>query len=303
MVSVLVAIGSLQSARAQEAQVATTLGKEIFEALGKDAAQFGGETVARQTAKRLVTEAAESAGAAGGRIAQTQVQRILATGQESLIFDLKSLSGRSLPLLKDVADGALPTAVSTLARPGVTQAIESLGSTTLQKAALAGELRLPGVGIKLVQHYGEEGAQLVVKVTEDQANSVIAAFRPQAIKALPSAERSALMKALTSRPDARVFNFQGTTGPLMVVAGGVVLWHAADLALTPDERVTEQPDGTVVREKRSVGSRAAEAFPAAIHELSHPLKWTGIALACGATLISGLLLWRRQRGQLGSRNT
>src|SRR5437762_2563118 len=91
LVGALIAFGCLQTVQAQEAQVVSALGREIVEALGKDAAQFGGETVARQTAKRLVTEAAESAGTAGGRIAQAQVQRILVTGQESLIFDLKAI--------------------------------------------------------------------------------------------------------------------------------------------------------------------------------------------------------------------
>ena len=287
LVAVAVVAAPLRIARAQEAEVVTTLGREIVEALGKDAVEFGGEAVARQTAKRLVTEAAESAGIAGGRIAKAQVKRILASGRESLIFDLKSLSGKSLPLLEGVTDEALPSAVSTLARPGVSKAIESLSSTALQKAALAGETRLPGVGLKLVQHYGDEGAQLVAKLTEDQANSVIAALRPNAINSLSSGERSKLLNALASRPDARVFNLDGVTGPLVVVASGVVIWHGIDVTLSPDELVTERPDGTVIRERTSVGSRT-------VHELSVPLKWTGITLAVGAALIFGVQLWRRQ---------
>lgn len=302
-IACVVAVAPTRIAHAQEAEVVTTIGKEIVDALGKDAVEFGGDTAARQTANRLVTEATESVGNTGARIAKAQVERILASGRESLIFDLKSLSGKSLLLLEDVTDEALPSAVGTLARPGVGEAIESLSSITLQKAALAGETRLPGVGLKLVQHYGVEGAQLATDLTEDQANSVIAALRPNAINSLSSADRSKLLNALSSRADARVFNFQGITGSLVVVASGVVLWHGIDVTLSPDERVTELPDGTVIREKTSVGSRAVEAMPAAVRELSTPLIWTGVTLALGAIMISGILLFLHRRERMKGRES
>lgn len=302
-IACVVVVVPTRIAHAQEAEVVTTIGKEIVDALGKDAVEFGGDTAARQTANRLVTEATESVGNTGGRIAKAQVERILASGRESLIFDLKSLSGKSLLLLEDVTDEALPSAVGTLARPGVGEAIGSLSSITLQKAALAGETRLPGVGLKLVQHYGVEGTQLATDLTEDQANSVIAALRPNAINSLSSAERSKLLNALSSRADARVFNFQGITGPLVVVASGVVLWHGIDVTLSPDERVTELPDGTVIREKTSVGSRAVEVMPAAVRELSTPLRWTGVTLALGAIMISGILLLMRRRERMKRRES
>lgn len=282
-------------ASAQEAEVATTIGKGIVKALGKDATEFGGEAVARQTAKRLLTEAVESAGSGGGQIAEAQLKRILTSGNESLIFDLKSISGKSLPLLEDVTDKALPSAVGTLARPGVGEGIQTLSSTLLQRAALDGEMRLPGAGLKLVEQYGSEGAQLARTLSEDQANSVLSALRPKAINSLPGAERSSLLKALTSRPDARVFNFEGATGPLLVVAGGIVIWHGIDVTLSPEERVTERPDGTVVREKSSVGVRAVQNLPLAFRELSPAFKWTGITFAVGASVVAGILLLRHQK--------
>jgi hypothetical protein len=285
---------------AQEAEVVSVLAKEIIEALGKDAVEFGGDKVARQTANRLMVEATESAGAGGGRIAKAQIERVLATGRDALVFDLKSISGKSLLLLQDVGDESLPAALGALTRPGVDSGIESLGSTALRKAALAGEIRLPGAGLKLVQYYGVEGAQLVTKLSEDQANSLIAALRPNAINALPSAERSGLLNAVASRPEARVFNFENITGPLVVIAGGIVIWHGIDVTLARDERVTELPDGTVVRENAGLGSRAVQTVPMTAHELSTPLKWTGVTLGVGATLIVGLLLWpRRKRSAVG----
>jgi hypothetical protein len=297
MTGAAIVLMPIRRASAQEAEIATTIAKEIVQTLGKDATEFGGESMAEQTAKRLLSEAAESGAKGGGRIARVQVKRILASGKEPLIFDLKSISGKSLPLLEDVSDEALPEVVGTLARPGIDKGIQSLGSVALRKAALSGETRLPGAGLKLVQHYGEDGVQLASKLTEDQANSVIAALRPNAVNSLPAAERSRLLNALVSRPDARVFNLEGVTGPLVVVAGGVVVWHGIDVAFSPDERVTERPDGTVVREKTSVGSRAVGMMPAAVRELSTPLKWTGVTFAVGATLCVVLIIWRYQTRQ------
>jgi hypothetical protein len=291
---IIIAATAVSSARAQEAEVAVTIGRQIIKTLGKDAVEFGGETTARQTAKRLLVEAAETGGATGSRVARTQIERVLATGKEGLVFDLKALSGKSLSLLDNVTDETLPAAVSALARPGVGMGIESLETTALQQAALAGEVRMPGVGLKIVQHYGDDGAQLVGKLTEDQANSMVAALRPNAIKALSATERSKLLNALASRPDARVFNLEKTTGPLVVVASGVVIWHAIDVGLAPDELLTERPDGTVVREKISVGSRAAQAIPIVAREIEVPLKWTGVTLAIGVSMVTGILLWRRR---------
>ena len=280
---------------AQEAELAEILGKEIAEGLGKDAAEFGGDEAAEQTARRLVTEATDAVGESGGQVAKVQVERIIAGGNEAIIFDLKNMPGDALPLLKDIPDEALPSAVEAIGRRGVAEGLESLGSTTLREEALEAEMRFPGVGLKLIQYYGEEGAKVAGELTEDQANSLVAALRPEAIKSLPIAEQSKLLNALASRPDARLFNFKNLTGPLVVVAGGIVVYHGVDLMLSPDERVIEEPDGTVVRETTSVGSRFVQSFPQVATALSNPLKWAGVALATGVTLVLTFLLWLRHR--------
>lgn len=277
---------------AQEAAVVNAVGRQMVKTLGKDAVEFGGEAVAKQTARRLLAEAGESAGEAGGRVAARQLERVALSGRGATVFELKALSGKSLLLLDDVADDALPAAVSTLARPGVSAGIEKLATTAIQKAALAGETRLPGAGLKLVSNFGDDGVKLAIRLTEDQANSVIAALRPAAIKAMPAAERSGLIGTLLKNPGARVANFGGVTGPLVVVAGGVVVWHGIDVALAPQERVTEMPDGTVVREKISVGARAVDTVPAALTAASTPLLWTGVTFAACLSLVAA---WRFRR--------
>lgn len=283
-------------ARAQTGAAVAAVSKQILKSLGKDAIEFGGEAAAEQVAKRLLAEAIEAGGPAAAKTAEAQIIRILSRGSA---FDLKSLSGRALLLLPDVSDDALGRAVGTLARAGVEQGLQSLGSQGLRRAALAGEIRLPGAGLKLVEHYGDDGAALVTRLTEDQANSVIAALRPNAINSLPPGERTKLLNALASRTDAKVVNFERTTGPLLVVAGGIVVWHGIDVGLAPNQRVIQQPDGTVIRETTSIGSQIAQSVPQAAEEMSHTAKWIGLAAVVGLSVIGCFWIWWRGRRGLG----
>ena len=282
-------------AHAQEAEIARVIGQEIVEALGKNALEFGGDEIARTTAFRLLAEATESAGQTGGRIGRIQIERILAVGKGSLIFDLKSITGKSLLLLSDVSEDGLPAALSTLTRPGVEDGIESLVSISLQKAALSAEVRLPGAGLKLVTCYGSEGAQAATKLSEDQANSLLVVARPSAINALPSIERSSLLKALARRPEALVLNLGSKNGPLLVVEGSTVIWHASDVSLPADQGVTELSDGTAELDTPSLCSGAMGHSPPVGDHLLNSLKWVYASAALGAVPIIGLLVGLRRR--------
>jgi hypothetical protein len=72
----------------------------------------------------------------------------------------------------------------------------------------------------------------------------------------------------------------------------VVVWHGIDVALAPQERITEMPDGTVVREKISVGARAVDTVPEALTAASTPLLWTGVTFAACLSLVAA---WRFRR--------
>lgn len=142
------------------------------------------------------------------------------------------------------------------------------------------------------------------RLTEDQANGVLAGLRPDAINAMPLADRASLLNALASRPDARVFTlvdagplFKAATGPLTVVAGGLVLWHATDVAFAPDERVTERPDGTVVRERTGVASKAVEVAPRAARAVSDLLLWPAVIAASGLALVVAAVALRTIGGK------
>ncbi len=284
-----------RSASGQEAQVVGTVVKEIAEGLGEHAAAFGGDEIAEQTAKRLVIEATEVAGNSGGKIAEAQVGRIAACGNEAAIFNLKTLHGQALPLLDDVPSKALPSAVATLVRSGVTRDLESLGSMALKREALAAEMRLPGAGLELAKDFGEEGATAARQLTEDQANSLLETVRPAELRSLPATERTQLLQSLAKHPEAQLANFGIPTGPLVVVAGGIVLWHAADLALAPEEDVYVDADGIAHHKKVPPFAIATRAMPAVAHEIAGLFGWAGISLAAGVSVVLALYVWLHHR--------
>jgi hypothetical protein len=295
-----VAVSSLwtRQAVAQEAQIVEQVAKEIAEGLGKDTVEFGGDEVVQETAERLVSEAAGALGESSAQIVKMQVERVVATADEAAIFDLKLIPGDQLPLLAKVSDGDISSAVVTMARPGVVDGLESLGTMTLKQEALAAEMRLPGAGLKLVENFGEEGADIVPNLTEDQANSLLSGTRPHVLGGLPKQERFELLNAVCSRPDARVFNWEKPTGPLIVVAGGVVgvvIWHAEDLMLSPDVRVTEMPDGTVIQEKTSIGSRVIQALPQVGSAMSRTFVVLGIWAIAALSVALMANIWLRHR--------
>jgi len=294
-VAALLLIIPARLALAQEAEVVETIAKEITEGLGKDTAEFGGDEMVQQTAKRLATEATAAAGESGVRIIQEQVERVMICRDTAAIFDLKLVRGDTMPLLEDISDAEIPKAMAALSRSEIEEGLESFSSSELRTEALMAEMRLPGEGLTLVRDFGAEGSSLASTLTEDQANSVLEGLRPAVLEDLSGAERSELLNALASRPDARLANFEKLTGPLMVVAGGLVIWHGENLVLSPNERVTDLPDGTVIRESTPIGSQVVQAMPQVATVMSSTIKWSGISAVAGVTVVFSVYIWLRHR--------
>ena len=271
---------------AQEASIVEGLVRGAMEVLGRDAAREGTEGALRKAFQKTLSEAAESG--TTREVAQTQLARVIAQNDPLLIEAAEGLPGRALPLLNDVPASGLRGAVEVLNRPGVAESVAKLDAS-LRYAAIQSEQRLPGAGLKIVQHYGEDGATLARSISEDQANNLIAVARPNAVNALTAADRQQLFDAL-ARPGAKLRNLRNLNGPMIVVASGVVLWHAADVGLAPDEKIIEQPDGTVVREKTSFGSITSQH----VFDVSRvPLLVVSGLIAAAVAFLAILRFWPR----------
>jgi hypothetical protein len=269
------------------------LARQFRRALGHELTEFGGERATRELAERLIRE--------GGEGSAARLTRIARAGEPSTIRALRDVPARSLRYLDDVPDDQLVRAVGTLARPGVNDALAALGSSAARSAALRAEMRLPGAGARLVGEFGDDAVETAVKLTDNQANQLLKVDRVTAVRSLAAPQRRALLDAVASNPQAQVHVIRtagkvGAAG-VAVVAGGIVLWHATDVALAPTERIVTHPDGTVERTTTSIGGHAAAAIPQIAQSYVPAVTAIGYATVGGATLffLTKSFVGRRRR--------
>ena len=270
------------------------IARQFRRALGRELAEFGGERATRELAERLIRE--------GGEGSAARLSRIARASEPSTIRALRDVPARSLRYLDDVPSDQLVRAVGTLARPGVNEALGALGTSAARSAALRAEMRLPGAGAQLVREFGDDAVEATVKLTDNQANQLLKVDRVTAVRSLSSPQRRALLDAVAADPQAQVqvIRTAGRTAAagVAVVAGGVVLWHATDVALAPTERILTHPDGTVERTTTSVGGQAAAAIPQVAQTYVPTVTALGYAAVAGTTLLGGTAVYLRHRRRL-----
>lgn len=296
-VVLLMMMSAATTARAGVAsETAEQVGRQFARSLGREMAEFGGERATRELAERLIRE--------GGDGAAARLTRIARAGEPSTIRALKNVPGQALKHLDDVPEGDLVRAVGTLARPGVAGQVTSLGSDALGSAALRAEMRLPGAGATLVREFGDDGLQAAARLGDTQANQLLRPDRVQAARRLSVANKRAMLDALASHPGAQVqvIRTAGRTavGGVAVVAGGVAVWHATDVALAPTETIVTHPDGTVERTTTSVGAQTAAAMPNMIEKAAPAMTSIGYAAVAALAIVGCAAVFLRHR-RLASR--
>ena len=293
IVAVLIGIACAASAaRAGVAsEAAEQVGRQFAKSLGREAIEFGGERATRELAERLIRE--------GGEGSVARLTRVARAGEASSIRALRNVPGQALRHLDDVPEADLVRAVGTLARPGVAAGVTSLGSDALRSAALRAEMTLPGAGAALVREFGDDGLNAAARLGDTQANQLLRADRVEAVRRLSAANKRAMLDALVARPEAQVQVIRtagrATVGGLAVVAGGVAVWHATDVALAPTETLVTHPDGTVERTTTSVGAHAAAAMPNVAEKVVPAMTAVGYASAAGLAVVGCTAVVLRHR--------
>jgi hypothetical protein len=271
------------------------LARQFRHALGNELVEFGGERATRELAERMIRE--------GGEGSAARLTRIARASEPSTIRALRDVPAASLKYLDDVPNDQLVRAVGTLARPGVNETLGVLGSSATRSAALRAEMRLPGAGAKLIREFGDDAVEATAKLTDNQANQLLKVDRVTAVRSLAPAQRRALLDAVAANPAAQiqVIRTAGKTAAagVAVVAGGVVVWHATDVALAPTERIVTHPDGTVERTTTSIGAQAAGAIPQVAQTYVPTVTAIGYAAVAGLTLVGGSAVYLRHRRRAG----
>jgi hypothetical protein len=163
-------------------------------------------------------------------------------------------------------------------------------------------MRLPGAGARLVGEFGDDALAASAKLTDNQANQLLKVDRVEVVRRLAPPQRRALLEVVAADPAAQVqvIRTAGKVGAagVAVVAGGVVLWHATDVALAPTERIVSHPDGTVERTTTSIGGQAAAAIPQVAQIYVPAVTVIGYAAVAGATILGLAALVFRHRRRL-----
>ena len=268
--------------------------KQFRRTLGKELSEFGGDAATRELAERLIRE--------GGEGSAARLTRIARVGEPSTVRALRDVPAESLKYLDDVPNDQLVRAVGTLARPGVNDTLAALGSSAARSAALRAEMQLPGAGARLAREFGDDAVSASAKLTDNQANQLLKVDRVEVVRRLAPQQRRALLETVASNPQAQIQVIRTSgkvaVGGVAVVAGGVVLWHATDVALAPTESIVTHPDGTVERTTTSIGGQAAAAMPQIAQTYLPAVTSLGYASVAATALLGLTALFFRHRRRL-----
>lgn len=167
--------------------VARFAGKTTAKEGLKELADAGGEAAVRELGERLVRE--------GGEVSLEQAARLTSRHGPKVLraIDQAPSAPAILRALDELADDAVRPAIQRLAagRQGreLADVVARFGAPALQA-----EVRLPGVGGRLVRDFGNDGIQLAARLDVDQATQL--ARHSQDIARLPVDLQSRVMRLL-----------------------------------------------------------------------------------------------------------
>ncbi len=273
----LMATGPMSSAVAQTTviregaeQLLESLGKFWAKSAGRSAtrelAEYGGEAAVRKLAQRALKE--------GGEESLERIARLAADHGPDALRALDNAPGlrQTLGALDDLPADDIGKALSRMAAGAegraLAEAVQQVGA-----AALRAELRHPGLAAPIIRNLGEEGVELLGKVSSEQALQ-LARYAPDLGKLPPSTAGQVL--DLMRRNTGEFFSFLGrfaekNPGKILFTAAttGVILANA-DRILGGDEIVFDaQGNPVVVTENGLLGRAASQG----VERLLRPALW------------------------------
>ena len=279
-------------ARAQEASAVRALIETVIERLFKNASVDAAEQLAEMGGKSAVRELLEKSSAEGG---EALVKRVAEYGMAEGPAAIRII-GRSPAVLVKALDGLVPPLRSAALR-----ALERDPEVLTQFAALYGRsalevaVRHPGVGVSLMEQFGEQGIKVAGNLSNDEA--ILLARHASEIKSLAPLERANVLETVGKIP-GRVLTYLEEHPKVLLTGAGVttVIALKDELIGTPgliiqgaDGKKTQLPAGSGVVER---------VISVMLTPLARPLYLIATIIAGG---IAGWVLirlwgsWRRQQ--------
>jgi len=209
-------------------------GGAITKAITKFLFKEGGQEATEQAVKKMTKEVGE-------QLIERTAQKVLREGGEKSLLEVGELVAKhgpdviraldnapdALPVLKllnELPADEVAKAASRLAAGSTGKELATL-STKLGTSVLSAEARHPGVGMVFARALGNEGSELSLKLTTNQAIQI--GRHVDDIAALPAAQQSQLISLISSNAD----RFSVFVGRFVKANPGKVLFTAASVPI------------------------------------------------------------------------
>jgi len=268
--------------------LARFFGKESIEEASEQLAKVGGRELFERAASKIAAEGGED-------LANRAATLTLKHGPEILraIDNAPVKTKTILNALDEIPPDKVISASRRLAagKEGieVANSVVKYGSNALRT-----ELAHPGIGSKLIRAFGDDGAEMVVGLSDDYA--IALARHSDELAVLPAAQRNSILEMIKKDKDA----FFGWLGKFVSKNPGKIVFStatAATLIASPSiliEEVTEfGPDGKPRRTTKTgpLNKPAEEIGKAIASPLQTTLKWLGLVFVIALGAFAGIKLW------------
>lgn len=280
-------------------------GKQIIKAIGRFLGKEAGATVTEQAVKKMTRDVGEE-------LIERTAKKMIREGGEKSLIEVGELVAKNGPnviraldnvpdavsvlrLLKELPAEDVAKAASRLATDATGQEIAKL-STKYGVKVLKAEVKHPGVGMIFANALGDEGAELSLKLTTDQAIQV--ARHVDDIAKLPATQQKQLLKFASDNTDrfvSYVGNFaEKNSGKILFTAAGTtVILANGERIFGGDEVVTDENGNPYVVSKPGVLGRLGDKSADIVAE---PVRWTvylfGGIIAFVLISFAGLKFWK-----------
>ena len=246
-----------------EASVASSISKAISRYAGREGVEQAGKYAASKAGKEAIERVSQIAIKQGGEEAAERVVRLASHHGPEAIKALDNVDSLVpvLNALDEIPESQVRTVLTKLAAG---ESGQMLGQqiAKIGVKAIATELKHPGVGVVLMRHLGDDGAELATRMTTDQA--IVIARHADEIAALPGPQRAGVL-AMIRNDVQSVASFAGRfleANPgksLFTVATTAVILAEPDRILGGDEIVFDAEGNPVVVSKSGLVDRTIDS--------------------------------------------
>ncbi len=290
--------------QASNASIPTSVAKAVTKYFGKEGSEQATEFLAKKASKEAMERVSQIALREAGEEGIEQVARMTSKHGPELLMALDNV-GAVKPMLKALDEIPEEQVGAAIAKLAAGESGKSLGEAVVRYGAkaLTTEIAHPGVGLVLLKHFGDEGADLASRMTGEQAITI--ARHADEISTLPSAQRSGVLSLIRSDTE-RVVQFAGRfveANPgksLFTVATTAVILAEPERILGGDEVVFDAEGNPIVVSKAGIVGRMIESGGNAAAHVSNnflqPLFYAVLAFAgTFAALFLAIKLWHAHK--------